>query len=67
MFLTFVNLTRFRTVIFPGPNKIDVTYEGMKVPNSPFTVGVTPGCDPSRVKVYGPGILIAKAIILIIH
>jgi filamin len=33
-----------------------VTYEGTKVPNSPFTVGVAPGCDPSRVKVYGPGI-----------
>jgi len=38
-----------------GPHKIDVTYEGIRVPNSPFTAGVVPGCDPSRVKVYGPG------------
>jgi len=38
-----------------GPHKIDVTYEGLRVPNSPFTAGVVPGCDPSRVKVYGPG------------
>lgn len=39
-----------------GPHKIDITYEGLKIPNSPFTVGVVPGCDPSRVKVYGPGL-----------
>ena len=38
-----------------GPHKIDVTYEGLRVPNSPFTAGVVPGCDPSKVKVYGPG------------
>jgi len=42
-----------------GPHKIDVTYEGLRVPNSPFTAGVVPGCDPSRVKVYGPGQLLA--------
>jgi len=38
-----------------GPHKIDVTYEGLRVPKSPFTAGVVPGCDPSKVKVYGPG------------
>ena len=38
-----------------GPHKIDVTYEGIRVPNSAFTAGVVPGCDPSRVKVYGAG------------
>ena len=39
-----------------GPNKIDVSYEGIRVPKSPFTVDAHPGCDPSKVKVYGPGI-----------
>ena len=41
--------------MMPGAHKIDVTYEGLNVPRSPFTVNVTPGCDPSRVKAYGPG------------
>ncbi|CAH1784407.1 unnamed protein product [Owenia fusiformis] len=39
-----------------GPHKIDVTYEGIPVPKSPFAVGVVPGCDPTRVKAYGPGL-----------
>jgi len=39
-----------------GPHKIDVTYEGLPVPHSPFPVHVSPGCDPSRVKAYGPGL-----------
>jgi filamin len=39
-----------------GPHKIDVSYDGVKVPNSPFNVGVQPGCDPSKVKAYGPGL-----------
>ncbi|ELU02480.1 hypothetical protein CAPTEDRAFT_100274 [Capitella teleta] len=39
-----------------GPHKIDVTYEGLNVPNSPFNVGVVPGCDPTRVRAYGPGL-----------
>jgi len=36
---------------------VDVTYEGLNVPRSPFSVNVVPGCDPSRVRAYGPGIL----------
>ena len=36
---------------------MDVTYEGLNVPRSPFSVNVVPGCDPSRVRAYGPGIL----------
>lgn len=39
-----------------GAHKIDVTYEGLNVPRSPFNVNVIPGCDPSRVKAYGPGL-----------
>ena len=38
-----------------GPTKIDVTYEGLQIPKSPFNVKVTPGCDPTRVRAYGPG------------
>jgi len=34
---------------------VDVTYEGLNVPRSPFSVNVVPGCDPSRVRAYGPG------------
>ena len=45
-----------------GPHKIDVTYDGLRVPNSPFTAGVVPGCDPSKVKVYGPGQYIPSAV-----
>jgi len=44
------------TPVEQGPHKIDVTYEGIPVPESPFNVAVVPGCDPSRVKVYGPGL-----------
>jgi len=40
-----------------GPHKIDVSYDGHKVPKSPFNVGVVPGCDPSKVKAYGPGLV----------
>ncbi|XP_043936269.1 filamin-A isoform X2 [Protopterus annectens] len=39
-----------------GIHSVDVTYNGSPVPNSPFRVPVTEGCDPSRVRVHGPGI-----------
>lgn len=35
---------------------MEVFYDGMPVPGSPFKVHVTPGCDPSRVRAYGPGL-----------
>jgi len=44
-------------IVFAGTHKVDVTYEGLNVPRSPFSVNVVPGCDPSRVRAYGPGIL----------
>lgn len=40
----------------PGLHSVDVTYDGSPVPSSPFQVPVTEGCDPSRVRVHGPGI-----------
>ncbi|XP_040261124.1 filamin-A isoform X6 [Bufo bufo] len=39
-----------------GVHSVDVSYNGSPVPKSPFRVPVTEGCDPSRVRVHGPGI-----------
>ncbi|KAM7537033.1 hypothetical protein Aperf_G00000060482 [Anoplocephala perfoliata] len=39
-----------------GLHQVEVFYDGMPVPGSPFKVHVTPGCDPSRVRAYGPGL-----------
>ncbi len=39
-----------------GPYQLEVTYENIPVPGSPFKTQGIPGCDPNRVKVYGPGL-----------
>ncbi|CAG5133090.1 unnamed protein product, partial [Candidula unifasciata] len=39
-----------------GPQKIDVTYEDLPIPKSPFNVPAIPGSDASKVKAYGPGL-----------
>nr|CDS33789.1 filamin [Hymenolepis microstoma] len=39
-----------------GLHQVEVFYDGMPVPGSPFKVHVTPGCDPTRVRAYGPGL-----------
>ncbi|XP_020936382.1 filamin-A isoform X1 [Sus scrofa] len=39
-----------------GLHSVDVTYDGSPVPSSPFQVPVTEGCDPTRVRVHGPGL-----------
>jgi filamin len=39
-----------------GPYLLDVTYENIPVPGSTFRTQAVPGCDPRRVKVYGPGL-----------
>ncbi|KAK7101853.1 hypothetical protein V1264_020173 [Littorina saxatilis] len=39
-----------------GKCKVDVQYGGKEVPNSPFSMRVLPGVDPSKVKVTGPGV-----------
>ncbi|KAH8870338.1 Filamin-A [Schistosoma japonicum] len=44
------------TPLDEGRHQIDVTYEGLAVPGSPFHINVVPGCDPSRVKAHGPGL-----------
>lgn len=40
----------------PGSYHLDVTYENLAVPGSTFKTLAIPGCDPRRVKVYGPGL-----------
>ncbi|XP_074861976.1 filamin-B isoform X3 [Carettochelys insculpta] len=39
-----------------GPHTIEVMYDDVPVPNSPFQVDVTEGCHPSRVKAQGAGL-----------
>ncbi|CAL8323139.1 unnamed protein product [Lota lota] len=39
-----------------GLHMIEVLYEEVGVPQSPFRVMVMEGCDPSRVRAYGPGL-----------
>ncbi|GCB81393.1 hypothetical protein scyTo_0022168, partial [Scyliorhinus torazame] len=39
-----------------GVHAIDVAYNDSPVPNSPFRVPVTEGCDSSRVRAFGPGL-----------
>ncbi|XP_015743061.1 filamin-B isoform X3 [Python bivittatus] len=39
-----------------GPHTVEVTYDDVPVPNSPFRVDVTEGCHPSRVVAQGTGL-----------
>ncbi|KAM4901727.1 filamin-C [Sylvia borin] len=39
-----------------GLHLVDVTYDDVAVPKSPFRVGVAEGCDPTRVRAHGPGL-----------
>uniref|UniRef100_A0A7N8XKF1 Filamin C, gamma b (actin binding protein 280) n=1 Tax=Mastacembelus armatus TaxID=205130 RepID=A0A7N8XKF1_9TELE len=39
-----------------GLHLIEVLFDDVSVPKSPFRVSVTEGCDPSRVRAYGPGL-----------
>ncbi|XP_037316973.2 filamin-C isoform X1 [Pungitius pungitius] len=39
-----------------GPHLIEVLFDEVSVPKSPFRVLVTEGCDPSRVRAYGQGL-----------
>ena len=41
---------------FLGPHELHVDYDEVPVPGSPFPINVVEGCDPSKVKAYGPGI-----------
>lgn len=39
-----------------GVHLVEVLYDEVAVPKSPFRVGVTEGCDPTRVRAFGPGL-----------
>lgn len=39
-----------------GRHTIDLCYDNMPVPGSPFVIFAKTGCDPSRVKASGPGL-----------
>lgn len=39
-----------------GKHYLSVKYGGEHIPNSPFEINMTGHADPSKVKVYGPGI-----------
>uniref|UniRef100_A0A669B024 Filamin B n=1 Tax=Oreochromis niloticus TaxID=8128 RepID=A0A669B024_ORENI len=39
-----------------GVHSVQVLYDDTPVPNSPFRVSVSEGCDPSRVVATGPGL-----------
>ncbi|XP_035708450.1 filamin-A isoform X3 [Folsomia candida] len=39
-----------------GTHLIDILYDGVPIPGSPFAVNVRRGCDPNKVKAFGPGL-----------
>ncbi|XP_042868221.1 filamin-A-like isoform X2 [Penaeus japonicus] len=39
-----------------GRHTIDLLYDGVPVPGSPFTVNVRRGCDPNKCHAFGPGL-----------
>ncbi|XP_059813594.1 filamin-A-like [Hypanus sabinus] len=39
-----------------GPYQVDVTYDGIPVPGSPFPVEAVAPSNPAKVKAYGPGL-----------
>uniref|UniRef100_A0A7N6B0K3 Calponin-homology (CH) domain-containing protein n=1 Tax=Anabas testudineus TaxID=64144 RepID=A0A7N6B0K3_ANATE len=44
------------TAFEDGMHLIEVMYDEAPVPKSPFRVSVVEGCDPTRVRAYGPGL-----------
>lgn len=42
--------------VWAGSHVVEVTYDDVPIPNSPFKVAVTEGCQPSRVHAQGPGL-----------
>ncbi|XP_052835830.1 filamin-A isoform X10 [Drosophila gunungcola] len=49
----------FRIMYTPfeaGRHTIELMYDNIPVPGSPFVVNVKSGCDPTRCRAYGPGL-----------
>uniref|UniRef100_A0A3Q2E459 Calponin-homology (CH) domain-containing protein n=1 Tax=Cyprinodon variegatus TaxID=28743 RepID=A0A3Q2E459_CYPVA len=43
-----------------GPYQVELTYDGVPIPGSPFTPTAYPSSDPSKVRCSGPGLERAK-------
>ena len=43
-------------VFCSGRHTIDILYDGLPIPGSPFVVNVRRGCDPSKCRAFGPGL-----------
>ncbi|XP_061910179.1 filamin-A isoform X1 [Entelurus aequoreus] len=43
-----------------GPYQVELTYDGVQIPGSPFTPIAYPATDPSKVRCSGPGLERAK-------
>ncbi|XP_069025341.1 filamin-A isoform X4 [Embiotoca jacksoni] len=43
-----------------GPYQVELTYDGIPIPGSPFTPTAYPATDPSKVRCSGPGLERAK-------
>ena len=39
-----------------GRHTIDIMYDNMPIPGSPFSVNVKRACDPTKCRAYGPGL-----------
>lgn len=39
-----------------GRHTIDILYDNVPIPGSPFSVNVNRVCDPTKCKAYGPGL-----------
>ncbi|XP_022254826.1 filamin-A-like, partial [Limulus polyphemus] len=44
------------TPLEEGYHTIDISYDGVPVPGSPFKVNVTKGCDHKKCRAFGPGL-----------
>ncbi|NWV59546.1 FLNC protein, partial [Malurus elegans] len=58
-FVTDLGDSTYRVEYTPfdeGLHLVEVTYDDVAVPKSPFRVGVAEGCDPTRVRAHGPGL-----------
>lgn len=54
-----INDDIFRIMYTPfeaGRHTIELLYDNAPIPGSPFVVNVKAGCDPSRVRAFGPGL-----------
>ena len=46
----------FKFFLLLGPYKLDVAYDSVPVPGTPFNIKSKQGNDPKRCKAYGPGL-----------